>query len=188
VLSVPGADPEHPHPFLRAKGMAEEVVASCGLEYAIVRSTHAYGLGGLWFTAAVHGALASPPFVCGRGDQSMAPVFVDDLAAVVAALDDHAEPLAGTWALEGPEAVSADQLVAILRGDDATPTHADGQAAAAALTALLGADVDAVTASFFALASRADAPDAARTFGVARTPLLVGLRETLAAAAALDEG
>src|SRR5262245_24997663 len=62
LLSVPGADPDATHPFLRAKGLAEEAVRVSGLQHAIVRATHTYGLGGLWFTAAVDGALAEPPF------------------------------------------------------------------------------------------------------------------------------
>ena len=186
LLSVPGADPEHTHPFLRAKGMAEGAVTTSGLEHAIVRCTHAYGLGGLWFTAAIHGALSTPPFVCGPGTQDLAPVLADDVAAVVAAIDDHAEPLAGTWGLEGPDALTADGLVALLRDDDVAPTHAGGQAAAAALTTLLEAPIDAVTASFFAMPNRADAPDAATAFGVERTPLLDGLRMTLAASAAIQ--
>ena len=188
LLSVAGADAAHQHPFLRAKGMAEEAVAASGLDYAIVRATHVYGLGGLWFTATVHGALATPPFVCGPGTQDLAPVLADDVGAVIAALDDRAAPLSGTWGLEGPDALSADALVQLLRDDDASPTHADGQPAAAALTALLDAPIDAVTASFFALPSRRDAPDAAEAFGVRRTPLLDGLRATLAASAAIAEG
>jgi hypothetical protein len=36
--------------------------------------------------------------------------------------------------------------------------------------------------------SRADAPDAAAAFEVRRTPLLEGLRATLAAASSLDAG
>ncbi len=188
LLSVPGADPQHTHPFLRAKGMAEQVVVDSGLEYAIVRSAHAYGLGGLWFTATVHGAIAAPPFVCGPGDQSVAPVFAEDLGAVVAAIDDHPEPLAGVWGLEGPDALTADQLVAALRDDETPATHAGGQAAAAALTRLLDAGIDAVTASFFAMPSRSDAPDVAAAFGVSLTPLLVGLRSTAEAAAVLGEG
>lgn len=187
-VSVPGADPEHTHPFLRAKGLAEEAIAASGLDFAIVRSTHVYGLGGLWFTALVHGAVATPPVVCGPGTQSVAPVLADDLAAVIAAVDDHAGPLGGTWGLEGPDALTTDALVRSLRDDDATPSHLDGQAAAAALTDLLGDRVDAVTASLFAMASRADAPDAAAAFGVARTPLQEGLRATLAEAALLGEG
>jgi NADH dehydrogenase len=187
-LSVPGADPEHPHPFLRAKGLAEEAVAAAGVEYAIVRSAHVFGLGGSWFTALVEGASASPPFVCGPGTQEVAPVYADDVGAMIAAIDDHAAPVAGTWGLEGPTVLSVDELVAVLRDDDERPAHADGQAAAATLSSMLGAPVDAVAASFFAMPSRADAPDAAAAFEVHRTPLLEGLRATLAAASSLDAG
>jgi uncharacterized protein YbjT (DUF2867 family) len=188
LLSVPGADPETTQPFLRAKGLAEEAVRAAGMEHAIVRSTHAYGLGGLWFTATVEGALAEPPFVVGPGDDDLAPVFAEDVASVLAAIDDDEAELAGTWGLEGPDVVTGDGLARLLRGDDAVPTHASGQAAAEALTRLLGVPFDAVTASFFALPSRADAPDAASAFGVARTPLVDGLRATLEAAAAIDTG
>jgi hypothetical protein len=103
-------------------------------------------------------------------------------------MDDQDGPLGGTWGLEGPDAMPADALVSLLRGDDEAPSHADGQAAAAALTTLLGAPVDAVTATFYAMPSRADAPDAAGAFGVRRTPLRDGLRETLAAAATTEPG
>ena len=188
LLSVPGADPEATHPFLRAKGMAEAAVAAAGVDHAILRSTHAYGLGGLWFTAVVQGATATPPFVCGPGSQAVAPVFAADLAAVVAAIDDHAGPLGDTWALEGPDVVTVDDLVALLRGDDTVPTHADGQPAAAALTTLLETPIDAVTASYFAMPSRADRPNAAAAFGVRPTTLVDGLRATLAAAATDDAG
>lgn len=187
-LSVPGADPDHQHPFLRAKGMAERSLADSGLDYAILRCTHTYGLGGLWFTATVHGALATPPFMCGPGSQELAPVLADDIGAVVAAMDDRADPLGGTWGLEGPDVLTADRFVSLLRDDDEPATHADGQAAAAALTTVLGAPIDAVTASFFGMPSRADAPDAAAAFGVRRTGLIEGLRATLAASAAIDAG
>jgi len=188
LLSVPGADPETAHPFLRAKGLAEEAVRASGLQHAIVRATHAYGLGGLWFTAAVEGALAEPPIVVGPGDTELAPVFVEDVASVIAGIDDAQAELAGTWGLEGPDVVTADGFAGMLRGDGAEPTHASGQAAAEILTRLLGVPFDAVTASFFALPSRADGPDAALAFGVSRTPLVDGLRVTLAEAAAVDTG
>jgi len=187
LLSVPGAAIEHPHPFLRAKGLAEQVVETSGLDFAILRSTHVYGLGGVWFTAFVHGAVATPPVVCGPGTNDLAPVFADDLGAVIAAIDDHAGSLGATWGLEGPDVVTADALVARLRDDDEPPVHIDGQPAANALTDLLGRRIDAVAASWFGMPSRADAADAAAAFGVARTPLTDGLRATLAAAAALDE-
>ncbi|HEX6844237.1 MAG TPA: NAD(P)H-binding protein, partial [Actinomycetota bacterium] len=103
LVSVPGAAVDATDPFLRAKGLAEEAVANSGLEHAIVRAAHVYGLGGLWFTACVEGALAEPPFAPGSGRQRLAPVLAEDLGAVLAAIDDHPGPLAGTWALEGPD-------------------------------------------------------------------------------------
>ena len=186
LVSVPGADPGATQPFLRAKGFAEEAVRASMLEHAIVRSAHVFGLGGLWFTAAVEGALADPPFVAGPGTQELAPVYADDLGAVVAAIDDAGDELAGTWGLEGPQVLTADGFCDLLRGDGASPTHADGQAAAEALSRMLGVRVDAVAASWMGLPSRRDAPDAAEAFGVARTPLLEGLRLTLESAATLD--
>ncbi|MDP9119486.1 MAG: NAD(P)H-binding protein, partial [Actinomycetota bacterium] len=75
LLSVPGASVSHPHPFVRAKGLAEEVVLHSGLEYAVLRSSHAYGLGGLWFTSTVVGA--EHGFVVGDGSQRLAPVLAD---------------------------------------------------------------------------------------------------------------
>src|SRR5207244_7300901 len=102
LLSVPGADPETAHPFLRAKGLAEEAVRASGLQHAIVRATHAYGLGGLWFTAAVEGALAEPPIVVGPGDTDLAPVFVEDVASVIAGIDDARPSSPGRGASRGP--------------------------------------------------------------------------------------
>jgi NADH dehydrogenase len=185
MVSAPGAHPEAANPFLRAKGLAEEAVAASELEYAIIRSSHVYGLGGFWFTAAVEGALADPPFAPGTGEQEVAPVFADDLAAVIAAVDDSEAEVAGTWASEGPDVVTADGLVRLLRGEGHEISHGR---AAERLSELLGIPVTETVAGFLGLPSRADAPDAAGAFGVALTPLLEGLRITLHAAADIDAG
>ena len=97
LLSVPGASIDHPHPFLRAKGLAEEVVVNSGLEHAVLRSSHAYGLGGLWFASTVMGA--EHGFVVGDGTQRLAPVFAEDVAKVVAAIDDRRDPIEGVWSI-----------------------------------------------------------------------------------------
>lgn len=185
-VSASGASVEATNPYLRAKGLAEEAVANSGMEHAIVRSTHAYGLGGLWFTATVEGATASLPFVVGDGSQSLAPVFADDLAAVLAAVDDREGALEGTWTLEGPDAMSASELVTLLAPDEATPIPLSPEEAAPRLAVGLGMAVSRTAAEVFALPSRADppdAPDAGAAFGVARTPLVVGLRATVEHAA-----
>jgi NADH dehydrogenase len=177
LLSATGASVDSSNRYLRAKGLAEEAVANSGMEHAIVRSTHAYGFGGLWLAATVEGATASPPFVVGDGRQSVAPVFADDVAAVLAAVDDSVAPLRGTWAIEGPDAVSMAELVSILSASGAhPPASLTPSEAAPRLTELLGRHVSRTAAELFAMPSRADAPDAAEAFGVARTTLADGLR------------
>lgn len=176
LLSTAGADPEGTHPFLRAKGLAEEVVAQSGLEHAILRCAHAYGLGGLWFTSTVVAADAG--FVVGPGDRRLAPVLADDVAAVVAAIDDRRDDVAGTWSLEGPDVVTADELHAVLDGAE-EPDHLEASVAAARLSELLDRPISVATAELFAAGVPAtDLPDAADAFGVTTTPLAEGLRRT----------
>jgi uncharacterized protein YbjT (DUF2867 family) len=179
LISAPAADPEAEHPFLRAKGIAEQEVRASGLEFAIVRSAHVYGVGGLWFTAMVEAALETPPLVVAPGDQEVAPVLVDDLAAVIAAIDDAPEDPAGTFAIEGPDVVTAARFVRLLGGEVAEPELLTPDDAARALRSILERSVTIRTTELFAMPSRADAPDAAVRFGVERTGLVEGLRRTL---------
>ena len=172
LLSVPGATLDHAHPFPRAKGLAEEVVLQSGLEHAVLRASHAYGLGGLWFASTVmavdHG------FVVGDGLQRWAPVLADDVARVVAAIDDRQDPVEGVWSLRGPEELTADEVFAIA-GDGGEPAHHDAASAAERLTALLEIPVSTRATEYFAMSSVADAPDAAHAFGVALTAFEEGL-------------
>ena len=193
LLSVPGASLNHPHPFLRAKGLAEEAVVNSGLEHAVLRSSHAYGLGGLWFASTVMGA--EHGFVVGDGRQRVAPVLADDVARVVAAIDDRRDPIEGVWNLSGPEALTADEVYEIA-GEGGSPAHLDPSAAAERLTDLLEIPVSVRATEFFAgdfmaettggaaliAALDAAAPDAAAAFGVDMTPFEEGLR-TIAARA-----
>jgi NADH dehydrogenase len=173
LLSVPGASLAHEHPFLRAKGLAEEVVVQSGLEHAVLRSSHVYGLGGLWFAATVMGA--DHGFVIGDGTQRCAPVLAGDVARVVAAIDDRSDPVGGTWSLGGPEEVTADEVFAI-EGEGGEPTHLEAGEAAERLTELLGIPVSARATGFFAMSSIPDAPGAADAFGVRMTGFEDGLR------------
>jgi uncharacterized protein YbjT (DUF2867 family) len=186
LVSVPGASAEAADPFLRAKGLAEEAVSTSGLQHAIVRSSHVYGLGGLWFTAVVQGALVRPPVAIALvADELLAPVLDDDLAAVLVAADDRDTDLAGTWALEGPDSASAADLTERLAGPgagEAVPLDADR--APGVLAELLGIPVSRVVADHLLRPERADAPDAAAAFGVGLTGLDAGLVGTLARSAA----
>jgi len=182
-VSAPGASVDASNPYLRAKGLAEEAVSVAGLDHLILRCAHVYGLGGLWFTSAVQCATASPPVVVGDGTQLLAPVLADDVAAVLAAADARPEPLVGTYGLEGPDVVTADELLELLAGAGVTSEHVVGEEAAARLTALLGIPVTRAAADLFAMPSRADAPDAAAALGVPRSRLADGIRSTLQRAA-----
>jgi uncharacterized protein YbjT (DUF2867 family) len=172
LLSVPGASVDHRHPFVRAKGLAEEVVVHSGLEHAVLRSSHAYGLGGLWFTSTVVGA--EHGFVVGDGSQRFAPVLADDVAKVVAAIDDRPDPVEGVWSLGGPEELTADEVFEIA-GEGGGAEHLDPTSAGERLTELLEIPVSLRATEFFAASSVASEPDAAATFGVSMTPFRQGL-------------
>jgi NADH dehydrogenase len=177
LLSMSGASLDHEHPFLRAKGLAEEVVVQSGLEHAVLRSSHAYGHGGLWFAATVIGA--DDGFVIGDGTQRWAPVLADDVARVVAAIDDRSEPVGGTWSLSGPRELTADEVFSI-EGEGGEPAHLHPDAAAARLTTLLDIPVSGRATELFAMSSVPDAPEAADAFDVQPTAFEDGLR-TIAA-------
>ena len=188
LVSVPGASPGAPVPFLRAKGLAEEVVTTSGLQHAVIRSAPVIGTGSLWFAATVVGALQDPPVVWGPGDRSLAPVALGDLAAAIAVADDLDVDLAGTWALEGPDPVTSDELLSMLAGPAVVPEHLERETARARLSGLLGRELGAHVVDAITGPARADAAPAAPAFGVSLTPLERAVRETLATAAAPGRG
>lgn len=188
LVSVPGASPDAPDPYRRARGFAEEAVINSGLDHAVIRSTHAYGLGGLWLSALVAGATVSPPVVLGDPVGVLAPVAVEDVAAVLASADDREGDLAGIWALEGPDMTTPAALIRLLAGEtEPEPRRVAGDEARASLEPALGLSLSNDALTWLADPARADAPDAAATFDVPRTPLLGGLRRALERAAASDE-
>ena len=132
---------------LAAKGEVERLVAGSGLEHAILRCTHVLGPGsrllellaggepgtgagssggGPETTAGSSGGSAPEPVpVPGDGRQRVAPVWVGDVAAAIAAADDAVE-LAATWSLAGPDELPLDALVDTLHGRPAAKRHLAG--------------------------------------------------------------
>jgi NAD(P)H dehydrogenase (quinone) len=130
------------NPHLAAKAEVERMVAASGLEHAILRCTHVLGPGGrlVELLSGRHGGTGGRPDasgaaavpVPGDGRQLVAPVWVDDVAAAVAAADDAVE-LAATWAVAGPDTVTFDALVDAVHGGPVAKVHlGDGGGAAAA--------------------------------------------------------
>lgn len=152
LLSYPGADAGSSNAYLRAKGMAEETVRASGLERVVLRSTLVVAPGVRW------------PQALGGRSHRLAPVFVDDLTEVLAAADDRAQPVDGTFGLQGPDTVTAREL-AVLLGEGRLRR-----------VRLKKPRVSRSAAEILASDSLADAPDAAAEFGVKLTPLREGLR------------
>jgi uncharacterized protein YbjT (DUF2867 family) len=109
-----------PNPHLAAKAEVERMVASSGLEHAILRCTHLLGPGSRLLELLGGVPVAVP----GDGRQLVAPVWVGDVAAAIATADDAVE-LAATWALAGPDAVSFDALVDAVHGTPVPKVHLD---------------------------------------------------------------
>jgi uncharacterized protein YbjT (DUF2867 family) len=179
LLSYPGASADSPNPYLRSKGRAEDSVRDSSLQHVVIRSTHVYGPGSRWLAEVV--AAARRPFasvVVGPGTQRLAPVHAEDVARALAAADDREADIAGTYGLQGPEVVTADDLADLLAGRSRRKIHLS-PAAADRVARLLGRRLSPVMLEVLAADSLADASDAAAEFGLELTPLGPGLAASL---------
>lgn len=173
-LSYPGASPDAANAYLRAKGMAEAAVRSAPFEHAVLRCTHIYGPGSRWLAGMREAARGRVAVVVGSGTQRLAPVFVGDVVAALEAADDRAAEIAGTFGLQGPDEVTADELTDLLAGRRRRKLHLP-VAAARRVARLRAGHMSETLLEILAADSLADAPDAAAEFGLRRTSLADGL-------------
>jgi uncharacterized protein YbjT (DUF2867 family) len=138
-----GSPAAEANPHLAAKAEVERMVAVSGLEHAILRCTHVLGPGArlvelLGGRAAGAGgrpgtAGGAPVPVPGDGRQLVAPAWVGDVAAAIAAADDAVE-LTATWALAGPDTRTFDALVDAVHGAPVAKVHLGRDGSGAGLT------------------------------------------------------
>jgi uncharacterized protein YbjT (DUF2867 family) len=111
-ISGAGAAADAPRHWFRAKWRAEEAVRGSGIAYTIFRPSWIYGPGDHSLNRFL-GFARWLPFIpqIGNGRQLLAPVFVDDVAALAA--DALATPAARNQTLEvgGPETLTMDEIV-----------------------------------------------------------------------------
>jgi len=111
-ISGAGAAADATRPWFRAKWHAEEAIRSSGIPYTIFRPTWIYGPGDNSLNRFV-GFTRWLPFVpqIGSGKQQLAPVFIDDIAALAAdALETNAAKNE-TFEVGGPETMSMDDVI-----------------------------------------------------------------------------
>jgi uncharacterized protein YbjT (DUF2867 family) len=164
-VSYPGASATSTNDFLRSLGLAEDAVRGSRLQHAILRCTHIYGRGSPWLAMMVEASRQRPALVPGPGTQRLAPVFSEDVARALSAADDRAQPVSGTYGLQGPDVLTAEELVDLLNGRGG-PKRSGAPLSrpwSDTIEEILGAD------------SLADAPDANTEFGLKPTSLRDGL-------------
>ncbi|WP_459195071.1 complex I NDUFA9 subunit family protein [Halosimplex sp. J119] len=117
-MSALGAGPEASTAYLRAKGEAEELVCESDLDWTIVRPSVVFGDGGefVGFTK-----LLTTPYVTGLpggGKTRFQPIWVGDLAPLLADCVTDDRHVGQTYELGGPEALTlADVTRAVYRAE-----------------------------------------------------------------------
>jgi NADH dehydrogenase len=115
-LSGVGADRASTRSWYRAKGLAEQAVAESGLAYAIVRPSWVYGPGDVSLNRFVRLIRSVPgPFPqLGEGDQKINPVYISDVARLVADIAGGSTGDGATIEIGGPAVLTMDGILRIV--------------------------------------------------------------------------
>jgi NADH dehydrogenase len=111
-VSGVGAAKDSPKHWYRYKWEAEKYVQDCMPEWVIVRPTWVYGPDDVSLNRFL-GFAKFLPFVpmFGNGEQSMQPVFIDDVGRVLADAATRPEAAGNVFELGGPEVMSMNDVV-----------------------------------------------------------------------------
>ena len=114
-LSGVGADPSSDRTWYRAKALAEQCVRDSGLGYTIIRPSWVYGPEDRSLNLFIRALRLNPLFFpqIGDGSQRLNPLYVQDLAAVVATVVESGSPDGGTFELGGPVTYSLDEIIRV---------------------------------------------------------------------------
>lgn len=114
-LSGVGADIASSRQWYRAKGIAEAAVGGSELAYAIVRPSWVYGPGDASlnrFAAIIRWFPGIFPQI-GAGDQRLSPVYIDDVAELVADVTMTGVADGRTLEIGGPEVMTLDGILRV---------------------------------------------------------------------------
>ena len=100
-------------PYFRGKGLVEEALVGLGIPYAIIRPTLVFGDGDLLLNNMAWALRRFPFFpVCGRGNYTVQPVYIEDLAAQ--AVEVGAQSGSSVADVAGPDIFSFNALLRLL--------------------------------------------------------------------------
>lgn len=120
VIQMSGihADPDGETAYLQAKGQAEKVVESSGLDYVVFRPTVVFGEGAefLSFTKTVAPRPVAP--LPGGGGMKFQPVWLHDLVPMVAdAVEDDSHD-GSVYRIGGPEVLTLEEIAEMIHAAD----------------------------------------------------------------------
>jgi uncharacterized protein YbjT (DUF2867 family) len=111
-LSGAGAGQGRPQPWFRAKDRAEAAIRESGMEYAILRPSWIYGPKDHSMNRFVAFARYLPVVpVIGDGRTKVDPIYVDDVARVVAESVRREDATDKVFELGGPDRLTMDEIV-----------------------------------------------------------------------------
>jgi NADH dehydrogenase len=186
-VSALQASPDAVNAYRRSKGEGEAVVRSFPIPWTILRPALVYGPGSptvAWMRRLTLGAPLLPVPVVG-GATRISPIWVDDLAAAVAACLERPATVGETFDAVGPETLTVSDLVAAIARARGVPHWHVGFSANAARSAARFADrlpwgpEPPGTLDLLGEDHVADPQPLVAATGVALTSLADGLRLTL---------
>jgi NADH dehydrogenase len=186
-VSGAGAAADASKHWFRYKWQAEEAVRNSGLAFVIVRPTWVYGPADVSLNRFL-GFARMLPFVptFGDGKQAMQPLFIDDLARILADAAERADADGQTLEAGGPERMSMDEVIRAaleVAGKRRPIVHqpvALGKALAALLQLLPNPPLTPDAIDFITHEAVADNTVLERTLAPSFTPLREGLATYLA--------
>jgi NADH dehydrogenase len=187
-ISGVGAAPDAEQHWFVSKWKAEEAVRQNGIPHVIVRPTWVYGPGDVSLNRFI-GLARRLPFVptFGDGKQPMQPLFIDDLARIVADAAVRPEGVDQTIEAGGPDVMSMNDVITTaleVAGARRPVLHQPvwlGKAMAAVLQLLPGPPLTPDAVDFITHEAVADNTKLQQLFAPRLTPLQEGLRSYLGA-------
>ena len=121
-MSALGADPKGATAYIRSKGEAEALVTESTLDYTIFRPSVVFGDGGEFVSFT---KLLAPPYVSalpGGGKTRFQPIWVGDLAPMLADATDADEHVGETYEIGGPDKLTLAEIARQIHRADGRST------------------------------------------------------------------